>query len=66
MKHTFNWIVKTVLVSLVMVTFAASAAETNAFWVAALDLRAVEQDFAVARKDASLDGHPLSIGGKNF
>jgi len=66
MKHTFNWIVKTVLASLVMVTFAASAAETNAFWVAALDLRAVEQDFAVARKDASLDGHPLSVGGKKY
>lgn len=66
MKYTLNGIVELVLISLLMVTFAASAAETNAFWVAALDLRAVEQDFAVARKDASLDGHPLSIGGKKF
>jgi len=49
MKYTLNWIVKTVLTSLVMVAFAASAAETNTFWVADLDLRAVEQDFAVAR-----------------
>jgi len=66
MKYTLNGIVEMVLISLMTMTFAASAAETNTFWISSLDLRAVEQDFAVARKDASVDGHPLSIGGKKF
>ncbi|HKW29550.1 MAG TPA: NPCBM/NEW2 domain-containing protein [Verrucomicrobiae bacterium] len=66
MKYTLNAIAEIVLIPLLVLTFVASARAAETFWISSLDLRAVEQDFAVARKDASVDGRPLSIGGQKF
>ena len=55
---------KLTLASLALAGTALYGSETN--WLSSLELSKVHQDWGTAGRDRSVDGRPISIGGKKF
>jgi alpha-galactosidase len=53
-----------ILTACLAFTFSACAAET--VWLSSLDVKKVRQGYGEPKVDKSVDGHPITIGGKKF